>query len=522
VRDAECGGPQDSGGALTDASGRCDPPAGNVGDGCVNSRRRAPKLNDTFGAMTPRSWLEHVTLVAERGRAMLGRAPGGTNSTANLAATCERLIARRGEASGLALATDVVRVLERMNSADDAAFLEVLAGSFSARPEAVEAAVARWQAEPSDDSVIALADATEAPRQELFRRLNMVGGGAAALVKLRGRLLALLPARPHLRGVDADLRHLLSSWFNGGFLRLEQISWGTPAATLERLIAYEAVHEIHGWDDLRLRLAADRRCFAFFHPLLPGEPLIFVEIALTRDLPSAIAPLLGVQRPITEAREAHTAVFYSISDCQPGLRGISFGNFLIKQVVRELSAELPALRTFATLSPVPSLAKAVADQADADAFTAERLRALSAGHHNELRRLASSDDELQALSRLLTAPGPHDPVVARLAGRLALAHLLHVKVRGHSADSVGHFHLSNGARLERINPNGDLSPRGGQSHGVMVNYVYEPQRLELNHERYVRSGHVATAASLSGEVKAIDAVWSKARRRERRSARAER
>jgi len=189
------------------------------------------------------------------------------------------LIARRGEASGLALATEVVRALERMNGADDAAFLEVLAGSFSAPPEAVAAAVARWQADPSDEAVISLAEATEAPRQELFRRLNMVGGGAAALVKLRGRLLELLPSRPHLRGVDADLRHLLSSWFNGGFLRLEQISWATPAATLERLIAYEAVHEIHGWDDLRLRLAADRRCFAFFHPLLPGEPLIFVEIA---------------------------------------------------------------------------------------------------------------------------------------------------------------------------------------------------------------------------------------------------
>ncbi len=470
--------------------------------------------------MTPLSWLEHVTGVAERGRAMLGRSGGGPHSTANLAAICERLIARRGEASGLALATEVVRALERMGSSESADFLEVLAGSFSPPPEAVAAAVASWRSDPTADSVMALAEATEAPRQELFRRLNMVGGGAAALVKLRGQLLALLPARRHLRSVDADLRHLLSSWFNGGFLRLEQISWGTPAATLERLIAYEAVHEIHGWDDLRLRLAADRRCFAFFHPLLPGEPLIFVEIALTRELPTAIAPLLGVQRPIADARQAHTAVFYSISDCQPGLRGISFGNFLIKQVVRELSAELPGLRTFATLSPVPTLAKTVADRSDASAFTDERLRALTAGHHDELRRLASSADELEALSQLLQAPGPHEQVVARLAGRLALAHLMHVTVRGHTADSVGHFHLANGARLERINPDGDLSPRGRQSHGVMVNYVYEPQRLEINHERYVRSGHVATAASLSGEVKSIDAAWSNSRRRERRPARA--
>jgi len=467
--------------------------------------------------MTPRSWLEHVTAVAERGRAMLGRPAGGTDSTANLAVLCNRLIARRGEASGLALATEVVRALERTNSFDTAEFLDVLAGSFSPQPEAVAAAVARWRSDPTDDSVMALATATEAPRQELFRRLNMVGGGAAALVRLRGQLLALLPERPHLRAVDADLRHLLSSWFNGGFLRLEQISWATPAATLERLIAYEAVHEIHGWDDLRLRLAADRRCFAFFHPLLPGEPLIFVEIALTRELPTAIAPLLGVQRPIAEARAAHTAVFYSISDCQPGLRGISFGNFLIKQVVRELSVELPALRTFATLSPVPGLARAVADRGETEHFTAERLRALSAGHRDELRRLASSGDELEALSQLLQAPGPHAPVVARIAGRLALAYLLHVKAGGRIADSVGHFHLSNGARLERVNPDGDLSPRGRQSHGVMVNYVYEPQRLEVNHERYVRSSHVATASSLSGEIKAVDAAWSNTPRRERRS-----
>jgi malonyl-CoA decarboxylase len=467
--------------------------------------------------MTPPSWLEHVTAVAERGRAMLGRGSTGSQGVASLAATCDRLIARRGEASGLALATEVVRTLDRMSNPETAEFLEVLAGSFSPPPDAVAAAVARWRSDPTDEAVMALAIATEAPRQELFRRLNMVGGGAAALVKLRGLLLTLLPARPHLRGVDADLRHLLSSWFNGGFLRLEQISWETPAATLERLIAYEAVHEIHGWDDLRLRLATDRRCFAFFHPLLPGEPLIFVEIALTRELPSAIAPLLGAGRQIADFREAHTAIFYSISDCQPGLRGISFGNFLIKQVVRELTAELPGLRTFATLSPVPSLARAVADRDNVDGFTDERLRALTAGHHEELRRLASTGDELDALSLLLQAPGPHAPVVTRIAGRLALADLVHVKVRGHLADSVGHFHLANGARLKRVNPDGDLSRRGQQSHGVMVNYVYDPQRLEVNHERYVRSGQVATDASLSGELKAIDAAWANTSRRARRA-----
>lgn len=451
---------------------------------------------------------------------MLGRGAGNTNSTANVAAICNRLIARRGEASGLALATEVVRALERMDDSDAAEFLEVLAGNFSPPPDAVAAAVTQWQRDPTDEAVTALALATEAPRQELFRRLNLVGGGAAALVKLRGQLLVLLPTRPHLRSVDADLRHLLSSWFNGGFLRLEQISWGTSAATLERLIAYEAVHEIHGWDDLRLRLAADRRCFAFFHPLLPGEPLIFVEIALTRELPVAIAPLLDPHRAIADSRTAHTAVFYSISDCQPGLRGISFGNFLIKQVVRELSVELPGLRTYATLSPVPGLARAVFDQRRAEDFTDERLSALIASHHEELRRLAASEDDLGALSSLVMGPSPHPPVVARIVSRLALAYLLHVKAGMRVADSVGHFHLSNGARLERINADGDLTSRGRISLGVMVNYVYDPQRLEVNHERYVRTGHVATGTSLSGEVKAVDAAWSNTPRRERRSVRA--
>jgi len=257
------------------------------------------------------------------------------------------------------------------------------------------------------------------------------------------------------------------------------------------------VHEIHGWDDLRLRLASDRRCFAFFHPLLPGEPLIFVEIALTRELPTAIAPLLGAGRPIADFREAHTAIFYSISDCQPGLRGISFGNFLIKQVVRELTAELPGLRTFATLSPVPSLARAVADRDNVDGFTDERLRALTAGHHEELRLLAASGDELDALSLLLRAPAPHAPLVARIAGRLALADLVHVKVRGRLADSVGHFHLANGARLKRVNPDGDLSPRGQQSHGVMVNYVYDETQIDQNHEAHLHDGVVVHSNAIA-------------------------
>jgi malonyl-CoA decarboxylase len=372
----------------------------------------------------------------------------------------------------------------------------------------VEAAIRRWHDHQDDESLRNLAAAVEPPRQELFRRLNMVPGATRVLMKLRARLLDLLPERTHLKGVDADFRHLFSSWFNRGILRLEQISWHTSADVLERLIEYEAVHEIHGWGDLRGRLAADRRCFAFFHPSLPDEPLIFVEIALTRGIPARVGPLLDPDRDIGDPARADSAIFYSISNCQDGLRGISFGNFLIKQVVQELSLELPQIKTFCTLSPLPNFAEHLARRNDLGGFTEARLRALIGDEAEAIRKLGGDANVVRALDNVLSGPTPYPSSVDNVLRTLALAYLLKVRRDKRVGDSVAHFHLSNGARLERVNPGADLTENGRLSFGVMLNYLYEPDQLELNHEHYVESGRLAVAPSLAAMAKRIEAAWA--------------
>ncbi len=459
-----------------------------------------------MGMVARRTWLEQVSAVAERGREVLNRR-GHSRRTPDARTLCQRLLAQRGEASGLALAAELVAAVERMDGAATADFLDVLAAGFSPDLRRLDEAVERWRTARDADALLGLGAATEPPRQELFRRLNMAPGGTAALVALRGRLLDLLAERPRLRAVDADLHHLLSSWFNRGFLRLEEISWRTPAVVLERLIRYEAVHEIHGWDDLRLRLAADRRCFAFFHPALPDEPLVFVEVALTRGLTTAIRPLLDQERTVADPAQADTAVFYSINNCQRGLRGVSFGNFLLKQVVSELSAELPGLRTFATLSPLPGFAAALDGRDDPGGFTDERVRALVGDAAPAVSRLGGDDDPAAALRRLLAGSTPYPPAVEPVLARLALAYLLHLRQGQRVADPVADFHLSNGARLERVQVDADRSEGGRRSHGVMANYVYEPDRLELNHEQYVETGQLALRRGLAAEARRIGAAW---------------
>jgi malonyl-CoA decarboxylase len=458
--------------------------------------------------MAQRSWREQVALAAEIGRSLLGRHLGGPPGPQTLREMSERLLKVRGEAIGLALAANLVDAIERLDKRESAAFLEILASKFSPHPEHVEAAIRHWHDHPDDESLRDLALAVEPPRQELFRRLNMVPGATLVLMKLRERLLDLLPQRPQMRGVDADFRHLFSSWFNRSILRLEQISWHTSADVLERLIEYEAVHEIHGWDDLRGRLAADRRCFAFFHPSLPGEPLIFVEIALTRGIPGSIGPLLDPNRGIGDPTRADCAIFYSISNCQGGLRGISFGNFLIKQVVQELSSELPQIKTFCTLSPLPNFAEHLSRRGDPEGFTAARLRSLIGDDADAIRKLGGDADVVTALDRVLSGPMPFPSSVDNVLRNLALAYLLKVRHDKRVADSVAHFHLSNGARLERINPGANLTENGRPSVGVMVNYVYEPDQLELNHENYVESRRLAVAPSMAAMAKRIDAAWA--------------
>ncbi|MDX1375421.1 MAG: malonyl-CoA decarboxylase, partial [Burkholderiales bacterium] len=376
-------------------------------------------------------------------------------------------------ASGATLAREALRAIEALGDGQRERFFDALASEFSPSPAAVTRAAQAYQAEPGPRTLARLQRTVEPIRQELFRRLNMAPGGTAALVAMRTRLLEGLGTHPQWRAADDDLLHLFRSWFNRGFLRLERIDWRTPANVLEKLIEYEAVHAIRGWDDLRRRLQGDRRCFAFFHAALPEEPLIFIEVALTRALPGEIEPLLELAAPVEDAGLATHAVFYSITNCQDGLRGISFGYFLIKQVAEDLRAQLPRLKTFATLSPVPGFAAWLALQ--------RRRGAL------ELPELDAADWH---------AAG--DP--AALGKRLPAAcayYLLHARRGDEPLDPVARFHLGNGAMLERVNWLGDRSKAGlGRSAGMMVNYVYRLEDVEKNHEAYVNEHRVIASRAV--------------------------
>ena len=294
------------------------------------------------------------------------RPTAAVNQLSHAKQLAEALLSERGEASGAIVARELHEVLRILVAEDRSNFQRFLATDFAPDAKAVRAAAETYLSDPSAEAAALLAQATDPPRQELLRRMNMAPGGTSALVAMRKEIAGRLRDEPTLRLLDSDLKHLFASWFNRGFLELRRIDWQSPAAVLEKLIAYEAVHEIHGWDDLRRRLAPDRRCFGFFHPALPDDPLIFVEVALVEGLAGAVQPLLVQDGDDDAARNraarADTAIFYSISNCQDGLRGISFGNFLIKQVVEELRAEFPQLKQFSTLSPVPGFRRWLTQQ----------------------------------------------------------------------------------------------------------------------------------------------------------------
>jgi malonyl-CoA decarboxylase len=345
----------------------------------------------------------------------------------------------------------------------------------------------------------------ESPRQELFRRINTAPRGTETLVALRDHVLS--SGNGDFAALDLDLKHLFRSWFNRGFLRLERISWHTSALVLEKLIGYESVHEINGWPDLRRRLEADRRCFAFFHPALVEEPIIFVEVALSKGLTGDLEPLLGIQTPVRAPDTADAAVFYSINNCLRGLRGVPFGNFLIKQVVAELAAEFPNIQIYATLSPLPNFSQALRDQTNEEGFKQERLSRLLADYARTLIAAGRRRDPVEALFHLLEQPLAHREVLARPLERLALAYLTQACLNGRLYDPVATFHLSNGARLERINTFGNLRPYGlRDSFGVTVNYRYLPDDLEENHERFVR-GEIQVANNLLSDYKSVAKAW---------------
>jgi malonyl-CoA decarboxylase len=350
----------------------------------------------------------------------------------------------------------------------------MLKNDFSADLDAVDTAIEAYRASPGPDTVIALDRAVEAPRKRLVRAINMAPGGTAAVIAMRRDLLDMLADDPSLAIVDVDFILPLSSWFNRGFLELERIDWQTPAHVLEKLIRYEAVHAIQGWDDLRRRLGDDRRCFAFFHPALPDEPLIFVEVALVNGLARAVQPLLEREGPHGDPEKADTAIFYSINNCQIGLRGISFGNFLIKQVVSELEAELPNIKTFATLSPVPGFGRWLSrvreePQAGLYGLTPEQLDTLA---------LLDSDD-------WYTNEQKAEPLKKILLSLCAYYLLREKNKDGKPRDPVARFHLGNGAMLEHINWLGDISAKGiSQAAGLLVNYRYDLKKIVEYHEAF--------------------------------------
>ena len=375
---------------------------------------------------------------------------------------CDALVSASGEVSGRHLAEQILGQFAALDDAGKLGFFTHLAGAMGIDPGAVRSTLDAYEATPGKDSYRAFSRAAEPLRQELIRRLNQVPGATAALVGMRADLLRLGRGVPELEALDLDFRHLFASWFNRGFLVLRPINWQSPAHLLEKIIAYEAVHEIESWRDLRRRVEPeDRRCFSFFHPAMPDEPLIFVEVALTRGIPGAIAPLLAEARTPLERGAADTAVFYSISNCQAGLASISFGNSLIKQVAADLAAELPGLKTFVTLSPIPGLRKWLAGQ------------------------------------------GIEPPAT----GPLAAHYLLNAKrPQGDPVDPVARFHLGNGARIHGLHAEADMSEKGrAQSGGLMVNYLYDLRTLAQTHEAFASSYEIAATS----EIRAMAATAQK-------------
>ena len=417
-----------------------------------------------------------ISSIADAGRELLRRRLQRRRDILDL---CRELLSVRGEASGTALAREVVEAYRRLGAEERLAFFQSLRERFGVDGERLARALDSCRARPDFRNLQALRRAAEPPRQELFRRINLAPDGTRAIVGMRADLLKLLPNHPELTEVDADLLQLLSNWFNPGFLSLTRIDWNSPASLLEKIQRYEKVHAIAALENLKRRLAEDRRCFAFFHPALPDEPLIFVEVALTRGLADRIAPLVDQSAPVLPPRDADTAIFYSINACQEGLRGVTLGSFLIKLVVAELQRELPHLRQFATLSPVPGFRRWL-ERTLAEGGLPARLHSLLESRIDRIEEEAGEDAELSAALLALCARY----LVQEKEGELPL-------------DPVARFHLRNGARLERINWAADRSSKGlRESFGIMVNYLYEPGRIERYHERFVEQGEVTHAAAV--------------------------
>jgi len=446
-----------------------------------------------------------IDSIAERGRELLGLEHTDENKN-NLYPLCQQLLTSQGEASGVALSQEILYVYEYFNNEEKLGFFSLLATEFNPNLKQLHTATENYFKSQSAKDLVDLNSAVEAPRQELFRRLNMAPNGTAKLVSFRADLLGVLKETPPLISVDSDLKHVLSSWFNRGFLQLRNIDWTSPAHILEKLINYESVHEIRDWHDLRRRLMKDRRCFAFFHPAMPDEPLIFIEVALVKGLADKITQLIETDATVLDPKQTDTAIFYSINNTQTGLRGISFGNFLIKQVLTELTHEFPWLKISSTLSPVPSFAASLQKWLSGDTSHEHDaiFEKITQQHIESIKRVATQHglEPLSPVSSLLAGIlndylEPTNNTLSELLGDLALAYLTTPGTNGKLSDPVAMFHLSNGARLERINTYADISAKGiSNSHGVMVNYLYDLADVERNHEAFASKGRIVMSAIL--------------------------
>jgi malonyl-CoA decarboxylase len=385
----------------------------------------------------------------------------------------DSVMSSSGEVSSIVFAEHLLHLINDQTDEELIVFLNYLLTEYDIDTESLLENVQAYQSERNQDNLTLISSSSEPKWIELFRRLNAAPAGTHKLIKLREKIKYLLTmGNLELESLDKGLLRLFKYWFNPSFLVLEKIDWSTPANVLEKIIEYEAVHEINSWDDLRARLApSDRQCFAFFHPLIPEDPLIFVEVALTNKIPETIAEVIRIERDEIENDQINTAVFYSISNCQNGLSGISFGNFLIKKVAHKLRQEIDGLDNFLTLSPLPGLMRWLENNAP---LAYERCK----------NKTIEDNDLIQKTIKYLTESNRND---------------------GLPNDPVARFHLGNGAILKQININGDLSNKGlDQSNGVMVNYLYDLDTVERNHELFVQTKEVL----LSNELKSFKKKYS--------------
>lgn len=395
----------------------------------------------------------------------------------------KKILTERGEANSASMADDMLSQYRLLNEEQKVSFYHALATKFNPDPQVILKSAQDYAQDPSGKNLIQLTRVAEAPRQELLRRVNRVEGGTKEIVAMRRHLIKILDKQPELKVLDNDLHHLFVSWFNPGFLKMHRVDWRSPAHILEKIIQHEAVHEIDGWEDLRRRLQPDRRCFAFFHPQLPDEPLIFVEVALVPEISSAIGPLVNKKSETVDSAQFKAAIFYSISNCEPGLKGVSLGNFLIKRVATYLKNEFPSLKTFVTLSPIPGFMDWVINGAPLGDLSEEKGLMIKVSQALEVLQLKK-----QSWPEKLSS-GWH-PERATAEEKNALVGLCAIYLAKFSVKKGGNpvakFHLGNGAQLYRINWSGDLSKKGlRQSASLMVNYLYDVDKIEENHERFV-------------------------------------